>query len=563
MSETAATIEAKLEKEIQLRRFFQRLLTEARHAEAEEAHFRIVENSLLAVLKKGATDSQQHKLSRDWFDPIGVWLLERSSVLAELLEYGSAGVHFESVVSMRAESASKAFAACDGLECVCAVQVGDEVLSFRMRKLSHLNRQSSIELSRIRAHSLAHAVSVYGGLDSSDRPFHSLIAHSSGVVVVASPDVSHLRHAVGAFLSFTNAYHISDLSGLGAALAARSRQSLPLILVAGIRADDAVEALFKLREYGFDLRSPELRGVVCQGFVKRVCDRCGRETPPDPKLVDMLPDSLKPKAEFTYLVGRGCDACGHSGYRGLASVRSVLLVDDGLRDRISSGQNPNLYAHESEQAEIASYAYSHGTKPLLEIGMLKVLRGEISLESLFELSRVVSPAFSKVILERKNSSSTSGALKRAPHLAQHGVQFAPGGGATARHAAGKDGELILIVEDDPDQQKILEMVFRGAGYKTSTAKDGLEALEALKSDTPNLIITDLMMPNMDGKELVSRIKLQEKFRNIPVLVLTVVADSEREFDLLDLGVDDYCEKTIQRKVLLKRVQNLLKRSERT
>ena len=77
-----------------------------------------------------------------------------------------------------------------------------------------------------------------------------------------------------------------------------------------------------------------------------------------------------------------------------------------------------------------------------------------------------------------------------------------------------------------------------------------------------MIVSDLMMPNMDGAELVGKLKSHPTFRRIPVLILTVISDSDKEYTLLDLGADDYCEKTIQRKILLKRIENLIRRSRR-
>ena len=68
------------------------------------------------------------------------------------------------------------------------------------------------------------------------------------------------------------------------------------------------------------------------------------------------------------------------------------------------------------------------------------------------------------------------------------------------------------------------------------------------------------MPKMDGSDLVKRLKNDSKLKEIPILVLTVISDVDKEYALLTLGADDYCEKTIQRKILLRRVENLLKRA---
>jgi CheY-like chemotaxis protein len=117
--------------------------------------------------------------------------------------------------------------------------------------------------------------------------------------------------------------------------------------------------------------------------------------------------------------------------------------------------------------------------------------------------------------------------------------------------------IVLIVEDDPDQSKILEMMLKDLKYQISIAANGEEALTRAADNTPDLIITDIMMPKMDGVEFIKKLKRNPAYQNIPVLVLTVLADPEKEFDLLNLGIDDYCQKTTRRNILMKRIENLI------
>jgi len=105
------------------------------------------------------------------------------------------------------------------------------------------------------------------------------------------------------------------------------------------------------------------------------------------------------------------------------------------------------------------------------------------------------------------------------------------------------------------------MVLRTSEYEVFTANDGIEALEVLSRSTPDLIISDIMMPNMDGVQLVQKLRGDEKYKLLPIMILTVIEDSEKEYELLSLGADEYCEKTVQRKILLRRIENLLKRGK--
>lgn len=116
---------------------------------------------------------------------------------------------------------------------------------------------------------------------------------------------------------------------------------------------------------------------------------------------------------------------------------------------------------------------------------------------------------------------------------------------------------ILIVEDNADQRRLLVMSLRTGGYDVSAAEDGVKALEYLKTQVPDLIITDLMMPNMNGGDLLKVLKSHSRLKSVPVIIFTVISDPSVEYDLLDMGADDYFEKTMNKKVLLKRIARIL------
>jgi chemosensory pili system protein ChpA (sensor histidine kinase/response regulator) len=79
---------------------------------------------------------------------------------------------------------------------------------------------------------------------------------------------------------------------------------------------------------------------------------------------------------------------------------------------------------------------------------------------------------------------------------------------------------ILVVEDSLDAQKIITCVLKSGGFTVQVAGDGVEALQILQAWMPDVILTDIMMPRMDGLELLTRIKEQERFAHLPVIVMT-------------------------------------------
>lgn len=118
---------------------------------------------------------------------------------------------------------------------------------------------------------------------------------------------------------------------------------------------------------------------------------------------------------------------------------------------------------------------------------------------------------------------------------------------------------VVLVEDDPDQREIITMMLKGEGYDVECGANGVEGLEIVNRLRPALVVTDLMMPTMDGAELIRRLKSDSNLKGIPVFVLTVIDDEAREFELLKLGAGDYCVKSTQPKVLIQRIKNLIGR----
>jgi DNA-binding response OmpR family regulator len=128
---------------------------------------------------------------------------------------------------------------------------------------------------------------------------------------------------------------------------------------------------------------------------------------------------------------------------------------------------------------------------------------------------------------------------------------------------------ILIVDDDPDIREALSMILESRGYQVVTAQDGIEGLATLKSEMPNLLILDLLMPKMDGFAVCKELQdpRWSKYREIPILILSSVREeaSRRRYELetgLELNVDDYVEKPISPDVLLHRVDKLLNKVEK-
>ncbi|MCW6037420.1 diguanylate cyclase [Spirulina subsalsa FACHB-351] len=117
--------------------------------------------------------------------------------------------------------------------------------------------------------------------------------------------------------------------------------------------------------------------------------------------------------------------------------------------------------------------------------------------------------------------------------------------------------LILIVDDIPDNIKVLVGLLDNVGYKTTFARSGKEALERLKLINPNLILLDLMMPEMSGLEVCEKIKANQKIKDIPIIFLTASHEHHNLLKAFEIGAADYVTKPFKTGELLARVQTHL------
>jgi two-component system alkaline phosphatase synthesis response regulator PhoP len=120
---------------------------------------------------------------------------------------------------------------------------------------------------------------------------------------------------------------------------------------------------------------------------------------------------------------------------------------------------------------------------------------------------------------------------------------------------------VLVVDDDPDILEMIALLLESSDYKVTTAKDGIEALEKLKTEKPDLMILDLLMPRMDGFNVCRELQdtRWSRYRDMSIIILTSVREeaSRRRYELetgLRLDVDDYLEKPVKPEILIERVE---------
>jgi two-component system KDP operon response regulator KdpE len=118
--------------------------------------------------------------------------------------------------------------------------------------------------------------------------------------------------------------------------------------------------------------------------------------------------------------------------------------------------------------------------------------------------------------------------------------------------------LILVVDDEPRMIRFIRMNLELEGYRVTEATNGLEALDRVREDLPDLVVMDVQMPEMDGFEALKHIR---QVSTVPVIMLTVKADEEDKVRGLELGADDYVTKPFSPRELSSRIKALLRRLE--
>lgn len=125
----------------------------------------------------------------------------------------------------------------------------------------------------------------------------------------------------------------------------------------------------------------------------------------------------------------------------------------------------------------------------------------------------------------------------------------------------KNKERILAVDDEEDIRVLVKYSLEKENFEVRTAPDGETALSLARSWRPNLVVLDLMLPGIDGREVCYRLKRDEELQHIPVVMLTARTEESDEIIGLGIGADDYIKKPFSPGVLVARVQAALRRQQ--
>jgi type IV pilus assembly protein PilB len=326
--------------------------------------------------------------------------------------------------------------------------------------------------------------------------------------------------------------------GETAAIALQAAQTGHLVF-STLHTNDAPAAVTRLLDLGVEpfLITDALLMVAGQRLVRGICPHCRIPDPLSVQLINQLPIDLRSAKETTFWKGAGCEKCQYTGYLGRIGLYEVMKITPAVKEIIAAGVSA---------LKIKNIALKEGFRPMYLDGIDKAMKGLTTIEEVFR----VAPPESETVEQEY-------AATPAPRE-EKSVDEPPSIETTFSIKIVKP-KKVLIADDNQIIIKLLVNILESDNYHVVSADNGLDALKLVHQEKPDLIITDYLMPQMDGMELIRKIKSQLSTRLIPIIMLTAKDKVDSEVAVIDAGADDYITKPLNAKQILARVARLLQR----
>jgi type II secretory ATPase GspE/PulE/Tfp pilus assembly ATPase PilB-like protein/CheY-like chemotaxis protein len=337
------------------------------------------------------------------------------------------------------------------------------------------------------------------------------------------------------------------------------------LVLSTLHTNDAPNAVTRLVDMGTESYkiASALRGVVAQRLMRRICPACKAPA------TDPIPERAAPfiQAGATLVKAVGCSECTMTGYRGRFSIVEVLTMNPELEHLVGQGTT-------ADQLTVAAQAA--GMHSLWDSGLRHVLAGETTVEELLRVTDPPMQAAGAPARAPSRPARTSRAVpspEAPPSPPAHPVPPAAHVTAPASLDFMMDMELVdepapsargigacvLLVEDEDALRRVMKDLLEREGYTVAEARDGVEALDEVDRQAPDVIILDLNLPGLDGYGVLQQLRSRPATRSIPVMVLTAKGDEDNEVRVFELGADDFITKPFRARALSARLEAVLGR----
>lgn len=372
------------------------------------------------------------------------------------------------------------------------------------------------------------------------------------------------------------------------------------LVLSTLHTNSTAATIARLLDLGIDpfLIGSSVNVVMAQRLARMICQRCKEEYEPSAKILERL--RIEDTSDLKFYRGRGCEACGNTGYAGRIGIFEVMRITPTLKELVNK---------KASEMDIRKASVAAGTTLLLQDAMNKVNRGITTIEEVLRViqlqedeiircpncSSLINLAFAicpyclfalKVICEacsqelkpewricpycshRVTKMRVVGERAHAvPHMlpAAGGTGVAPAPGVAPAASGGsipvKQAKILIIDDDDA----IRKLVGKSLGQlplpvEIYTASNGFEGLAAVESFRPDLVVLDVNMPGMTGFEVCQKLRSHIQTAFIPIVMLTGNTDEESRTKGFLVGTDDYMAKPFSVPELHARVMRLLRRT---
>ena len=326
------------------------------------------------------------------------------------------------------------------------------------------------------------------------------------------------------------------------------------LIFSTLHTNDSPSAISRLIDLGVEpfVISNSLLCIVGQRLVRKICRECRERDPLSLKIIEQTHPGFswywkqlihwnsalsRYEKKSIFWKGKGCEDCRYTGYSGRIGIFEIMMITPSLKEFIASKVTSN---------DLRQAAEKEGFESMCIDGMRKTYEGITTIDEIFRVSppeegRMSEMLSAEPLVEKQAVTQDSQSVVE---------QFSMG---ITRP------QKILVVDDEELSLRVVQTVLEAASYQVITAQDGELALRLAIEERPDLIISDIIMPEMDGIALTKKLKSKLITRSIPVIILTVKHDLTAEVKGLESGADDYLTKPFQPERLIARIKRLLNR----
>ena len=309
------------------------------------------------------------------------------------------------------------------------------------------------------------------------------------------------------------------------------------LLLSTLHANDAPGAIVRLVDLGLEpfLVAASLSGVLAQRLVRTPCHRCAAPAAPSGEVLEALEGMATLPENGRWIHSSGCDACLGTGYSGRTAIHELLVLDDALRERIVS---------RTPEHSLRDAARAAGMRTLLEDGIETAARGMTTLEEVLRVCPLEAERHSHGDSPSPEADSGDGPLRTGGELIA----------LQSPHEV-----TVLVVDDSPVELTVVKYFLEAEGYKVITACDGANGLAEARRHRPDVIVSDVDMPGMDGLTLVQSLREDPVTSAAAILLLTSDSRENTELSGLSVGADDFLNKPVNPNKLKARIRAVMTR----